>query len=101
LRLVQGCRVTGIDLSPELCDAAQKLSCWVGLSDRVRFSQGDATALTYEPGTFDAAMTIHVAMNIAAKDSVYVGVHKALKPSRIFAVYDILQGEGGQTHPLS
>lgn len=95
---VYGCRVTGIDLSPEFCETAQKLSCWVGLSDRVSFSQGDATALTCEPGTFDAAMTIHVAMNIATKDRVYVGVHKALKPSRIFAVYDILQGEGGQVN---
>ena len=41
-------------------------------------------------------MTLHACMNIAAKDKVYAGVRKALKPSGIFAVYDILQGEGGE-----
>jgi ubiquinone/menaquinone biosynthesis C-methylase UbiE len=95
---VYGCRVTGIDLSPELCCTAQALSRWVGLSDQVSFSQGDAMALTCEPGTFDAAMTLHVAMNIAAKDVIYAGVHRALKAGRIFAIYDILQGEGGEVN---
>ena len=76
----------GIDLTPEFCDAAQELSRWVGLSDWVTFSQGDATALDCESATFDAAMTIHMAMNIAAKDRVYAGAHRALKAGRIFAV---------------
>jgi len=95
---VYACQVTGIDLTPEFCAAAQELSRWVGLAQRVRFCQVDATALDCEPASFDAAMTIHVAMNIAAKDRVYAGVHRALKPGRIFAVYDILQGEGGAVH---
>ncbi len=89
------CHVTGIDLTEDFCDAAQELSRWVGLSDRVDFRQGDATALDVEPGRFDAAMTIHAAMNIARKDAVYAGVHRALKPGGIFAIYDIVQGEGG------
>ena len=95
---VYRCRVTGVDLSPEFCEAARELSRWVRLSDRVTFCQGDAAALTCEPGTFDGAMTIHAAMNIAAKDRVYAGVHRALKAGRIFVVYDILQGEGGEVN---
>lgn len=95
---VYGCRVTGIDLSPEFCATAQELSRWVGLADQVTFRHGDATALTWEPGTFDAAMTIHAVMNIAAKDMVYAAVHRALKAGRIFAAYDILQGEGGEVN---
>jgi ubiquinone/menaquinone biosynthesis C-methylase UbiE len=93
---VHGCHVTGIDISPEFCDTARELSRWVRLSDKVTFSQGDAAALPYDAGVFDAAITIHVAMNIAAKDIVYVGARRVLKPGRIFAVYDILQGEGGE-----
>jgi ubiquinone/menaquinone biosynthesis C-methylase UbiE len=91
-----GCRVTGVDLSPEFCDAARQLSQWVGLADKVTFSQADATDLRHDANTFDAAMTLHVAMNIARKDILYANVHRVLKPSRIFAVYDILQGEGGE-----
>jgi len=89
------CRVTGIDLTECFCQAARAMSDWVGLADRTSFRQGDATALPFDDDSFDAAMTIHVAMNIAAKDAVYAEAKRVLKPGSIFAVYDILQGEGG------
>jgi ubiquinone/menaquinone biosynthesis C-methylase UbiE len=93
-----GCRVTGIDLTQAFCDAATALSGWVGLGDRVTFRQGDATSLPLGDGQFDAAMTIHVAMNIAAKDKMYAEAKRVLKPGGRFAVYDVLQGEGGEVH---
>lgn len=62
------CRVTGIDLTQAFCDAATTMSDWVGLGSRASFKQGDATNLPFADQTIDAAMTIHVAMNIAAKD---------------------------------
>lgn len=91
-----GCRVTGIDLTPSFCEAAETLSVWVGLGDRVAFRQGDATALPFGDGKFDAAMTIHAAMNIAAKDRMYAEARRVLKPGGRFAAYDVLQGEGGE-----
>jgi ubiquinone/menaquinone biosynthesis C-methylase UbiE len=90
-----GCRVTGIDLTQAFCDAATAMSDWVGLGGRVSFKQGDATNLPFENQAFDAAMTIHVAMNIAAKDKMYLEARRVLKPGGVFAVYDVLQGEGG------
>jgi ubiquinone/menaquinone biosynthesis C-methylase UbiE len=90
-----GCRVTGIDLTQAFCDAAATLSDWVGLSDRVSFRQGDATSLPFTNGEFDAAMTIHVSMNIARKDRVYAEAKRVLRPGARFAVYEVLQGEGG------
>lgn len=90
-----GCRVTGVDLTQAFCDAAAALSDWVGLADRVSFRQGDATSLPFADATFDAAMTIHVAMNIARKDKVYSEAKRVLRAGGRFAVYDVLQGEGG------
>lgn len=90
-----GCQVTGIDLTQAFCDAATALSGWVGLGDKVTFRQGDATSLPFADGRFDAAMTIHVAMNIARKDRMYAEACRVLKPGARFAVYDVLQGEGG------
>ena len=90
-----GCTVTGIDLTEAFCEAARALSGWVGLGDHVAFQQGDATELPFADNQFDAAMTIHVAMNIAAKDKVYSHAKRVLKPGGIFIVYDVLQGEGG------
>ena len=91
-----GCRVTGIDLTPAFCDAAAALSGWVGLGDRVAFRQGAATNLPFGDAEFAAAMTIHVAMNIAAKDRMYAEARCVLKPGGRFAAYDILKGEGGE-----
>ncbi|HHZ07388.1 MAG TPA: methyltransferase domain-containing protein [Rhizobiales bacterium] len=90
-----GCHVTGVDLTQEFCDAAAALSGWVGLSDRVAFRQGDATSLPFADAVFDAAITMHVAMNIAAKDRMYAEARRVLKPGGRFVVYDVLQGEGG------
>lgn len=91
-----GCRVTGIDLTQAFCDAATAMSEWVGLGNRVSFRQGDATSLPFADKQFDAAMTIHVAMNIAAKATMYAEARRVLRPGGIFAVYDVLQGEGGE-----
>ncbi len=95
-----GCLVTGIDLTQAFCDAATTLSGWVGLSDRVSFRQGDATSLPFADGQFDAAMTIHVAMNIAAKDKMYAEAKRVLKPGGRFAIYDVLHGEGDVLFPV-
>jgi ubiquinone/menaquinone biosynthesis C-methylase UbiE len=72
------------------------MSKWVKLVERTEFQQADATNLPFKDKQFDAAMTIHVAMNIAAKDKMYEQARRILKPGGIFAVYDILQGEGGE-----
>ncbi|MDP6788692.1 MAG: methyltransferase domain-containing protein [Rhodospirillales bacterium] len=90
-----GCHVTGLDLTQAFCDAAATLSDWVELGERVAFQQGDATDLPFADNHFDAAMTIHAAMNIAAKDKVYEQARRVLKPAGVFAAYDVLQGEGG------
>ncbi len=90
-----GCRVTGVDLTEAFCEAAAELSRWVGLDDKVRFEPADAADLPFAEGTFDAAVTIHAAMNIPAKDAVYAEAKRVLKPRGVFAIYDVLAGEGG------
>jgi ubiquinone/menaquinone biosynthesis C-methylase UbiE len=91
-----GCRVIGIDLTSVFCEVAGIMSNWVNLAERTGFQQGDATNPPFPDNQFDAAMTIHVAMNIAAKDKMYEQARRVLKPGGVFAVYDILQGEGGE-----
>jgi ubiquinone/menaquinone biosynthesis C-methylase UbiE len=90
-----GCHVTGLDLTQAFCDAAEVMSDWVNLGERVAFQQGDATNLPFADNQFDAAMTIHVAMNIPAKDKMYEQARRVVKRGGIFAVYDIVQGEEG------
>ena len=95
---VTGCTVTGVDLTPEFCEAATALSAWTGLSDRTRFRVGDATATGLPDGAFDAALTVHVAMNVADKAGLYAEALRLLEPGGRFVVYDVLQGGGGDLH---
>ncbi|HUS20776.1 MAG TPA: class I SAM-dependent methyltransferase [Aeromicrobium sp.] len=95
---VISCQVAGIDLTPEFCETAARLSEWTGLADRTHFAVGDATALDFRDGAFDAAMTIHVAMNIADKAGMYREARRVLRQGGRFVVYDVLQGPGGDVH---
>ncbi len=73
-----GCAVTGIDLTESYCDAARVFSEWTGLDRQVDFRQGDATSMPFEDDCFNAAMTIHVAMNIWAKDRIYAEAKRVI-----------------------
>lgn len=86
------CRVTGIDLTEEYCNAAVLLSAKVGLADLVDFRQGDATNLPFDDASFDVVWTEHVAMNIPDKSRLYREMRRVLKPGGTLAIYDILAG---------
>lgn len=93
-----GCTVTGIDLTPEFCEVATALSAWTGLSERTRFHVGDATDTGLPDSAVDAALTVHVAMNISDKHALCAEAFRVLRPGGRFVVYDVLQGEGGDVH---
>ena len=48
-----GCRVTGIDLTPEFCDVARHLTRLLDLEDRIRFEVGDALAMPFADAAAD------------------------------------------------
>ena len=97
-----GCRVTGIDLTDEYIEAASLLTKKIGLSDRVAFDCGDATALPYDDASFDMAWALNVTMNIEDRAGFYAGVHRVLKPGGRFCISEIGQGPGGEPYyPLT
>ena len=81
-----GCHVIGIDLTNTFCEVAGIMSEWVKLTERTEFQQEDATNPPFSDNHFDAAMTIHVAMNIAAKDKMYEQARRVLKPDALIGV---------------
>ena len=96
-----GCRVTGIDLTPEFVSTGQSLCDWVGLSGRVELHQGDATAMPFADESFDAAFMLHVGMNVADKAGLFAEVYRLIRPGAIFGVYDVMQtGNEALTYPV-
>lgn len=96
-----GCRVAGIDLTPEFIDAARILSDWVGLAERAFFHLGDALAMPFEAASFDAAVMQHVGMNVRDKDRLFAEAARVLKPGGPFGVYDVMAtGEAPLAFPV-
>jgi ubiquinone/menaquinone biosynthesis C-methylase UbiE len=96
-----GCRVTGIDLTPEFISTGQSLCEWVGLSARVELHEGDATAMPFTDECFDAAFMLHVGMNIPDKAGLFAEAYRVLKPGAAFGVYDVMQtSDEALTYPV-
>lgn len=93
-----GCRVIGIDLTESYCQVATTLTHWVGLAGRCSYRHANALDLPFADYQFDAAWTLHAAMNIADKATLYGEAFRTLKPGGQFALYDVLQGPGGAIH---
>ena len=87
-----GCRVTGIDLTPEYVAAAQELARRTGLGERIAYRVGSALSMPFQDRTFDAALTFHVAMNIRDRAGLYRETGRVLKPGATFCIYDVMKG---------
>ena len=79
LAATYGCRVSGVDLTPEFVEAATALTSRVGLTDRVDFRVGSALDLPFPEASFDCAWSQNVVMNIADRPRYYAEMHRVLR----------------------
>lgn len=86
-----GCRVVGVDITPEYVTVARALTRLVGLADRVDFQVASGLGLSHGAASFDLATLIHVGMNVPDKRALFAEVHRVLKPGGTFAVYDVMR----------
>jgi SAM-dependent methyltransferase len=85
---LRGASVVGVDLTPEFVDTARRLSALVGLD--AEFRVGSAVDLPVEDRGFDAALMLHVGMNVPDKARIFAEAARALRPGGTFVVYDVM-----------
>jgi ubiquinone/menaquinone biosynthesis C-methylase UbiE len=91
-----GCRITGIDLTPEFCEVARILTRAIGRADSVTFEQGNALTIPFADASFDGAYSMNVSMNIADKAGLYREILRVLKPGAWLVLSEIAQGPSGE-----
>jgi SAM-dependent methyltransferase len=84
-----GCRVTGVDLSAEYIDAAQRLTQLLGMQERVSFHAASALDLPFEDNSFDGIWSIQMNMNVEDKLSWLKELHRVVKPGGRVVLYEV------------
>ena len=97
-----GCRVAGIDLTPEYVETATVLCGWVGLDSRISLHQGSALAMPFADRVFDRAYMLHIlGMNIEDKAKLCSEVSRVLQLNSLFGIYDVMRtGDGELRYPV-
>jgi SAM-dependent methyltransferase len=95
-----GNRVVGIDITPAYVDAARSLTDRAQLGDRVSFETADIAS--YQPeAQFQAAITMHVQMNVADKVSWFSHIAAQLDAGARLAVWEVCRaGEDQLPWPM-
>lgn len=86
-----GCNVNAIDLTPEYISVARTLSLATRLNGRINFEVASALDMPFDSGSFDAALTLHVAMNIPDRPALYREIARVLKPGATLCLYDVMR----------
>ena len=86
-----GCRVTGIDLTPDYIATAKALTQHTGQSDEVQFETASALAMPFADAAFDGVLTIHMAMNIHKRAALYAEIARVMKPGARLCIYDMMK----------
>jgi ubiquinone/menaquinone biosynthesis C-methylase UbiE len=94
-----GCQVTGIDLVDTYIQTAEMLNLRIGLNDdRITFQHGSVLAMPFDNASFEAALSLHLTMNIQDKTQLVQEVRRVLRPEGRFALYEICAGSVSTPH---
>ena len=84
-----GCRVTGIDLSDEYIDVAQRLTQLLNMQERVKFHAASALELPFDDNLFDGVWSLQMNMNVEDKLSWLRETYRVLKPGGRAVLYEV------------
>lgn len=88
-----GCCVTGVDLSNEYIDAAQRLTHLLDMQERVKFHAASALDMPFEDNSFDGVWSIQMGMNVEDKLAWLNELHRVVKPKGRVVLYEVCENK--------
>lgn len=98
LAMEKGCRVTGLDLTPDYIDVAKALTERTGLSEACDFHHGSVLDMPFADRSFDAAVSFHVAMNIEDRALFYGELARVSREGAPLCLFDVMKGPTAGMH---
>lgn len=92
--------VIGIDVEPQLVEAARALVHNKGLTERVTFQLVEPGPLPFPDSSFDVVFSKDAMVHIEEKVALYAEVPRVLKPGGWFTAADWLWAEGAAESPV-
>jgi len=94
-----GCRITGVELQKDLCDASTALTSRVrGVADKVKFVCGDFATLvgdgTIPESSYDHFLSLLVFLHIPDRAGLLNACYKATRPGGTFVIEDFMAKPG-------
>ena len=93
-----GCRVTGIDLSDEYIETAERLTELLNMQEQVKFHACSALELPYEDNSFDGIWSLQMNMNIEDKKAWIQETYRVLKPGGKAIFYEVCAHKNTPVH---
>lgn len=84
----KGCRVVGIDQSPEMLEGAQARVEAAGLSDRITLVEGGAEQLPFPDGAFDALTFTYLLRYVEDPGATLAELARVVRPGGIVAALE-------------
>ena len=84
-----GCCVTGVDLSDEYIDVAQRLTQLFDMQERVKFHAASALDLPFADNHFDGVWSIQMGMNVEDKLSWLKELYRVVKRKGRVVLYEV------------
>jgi len=93
-----GCQVTGIDLSEEYIDAAERLTQLLDMQERVSFRACSALELPFQDDCFDGVWSLQMNMNVEDKQAWLNETYRVLKPGGRAIFYEVCASKSSYLH---
>lgn len=95
-----GCHVSGVDITPAFIETACDLTHLCELDKLASFTQGEASSMPFDDGTFDSAICFYVGMNLPDKAAVLSECWRVLKSGGKLLWTEVVTDSGDPHFPL-